>query len=170
MSRVPAKDAAVIIGALPKTMRSRVEQATGAKVTSLPNVPDTYVVQAKPEDPRKLFNRLNDVVGDAAVVAPVLVDEEGNRLFPTGRLQVRFNKHPDDKSLSDFAERHRLELTKRNRWAPQQAEFAVRPEDSRFLPEIADEVVSDGSVANAWPDVRAAFRKGIGRKPRRRAA
>jgi hypothetical protein len=161
VSRVPAKDAAVIIGALPKTMRSRVERTTGAKVTPLPNVADTYVVQAKPDDPRKLFNRLNDVVGDAAVVAPVLVDEDGNRLFPTGRLQVRFNKHPDDKSLSDFAKRHHLELTKRNRWSPQQAEFAVRPEDSRFLPEIADEVGSDGAVATAWPDVRASFRKEI---------
>jgi hypothetical protein len=157
--RVPAKDAAVIIGALPESTRSRLEQATGGKVSPLPNVADTYVVQAKPEDPRKLFSRLNDVIGDAALVAPVLVDEEGNRLFPTGRLQVRFNKHPDDKSLSDFAERHRLELTRRNRWSPQQAEFSVRPEDPRFLPEIADEVVSDRTVATAWPDVRAAFRK-----------
>ena len=123
--RVPAKDAAVIIGALPDAVRTRLEKEAGGKIHPLPDVADTLVVQAKPGDPRKLFNKLNDLIGDNAVVAPVLIDDEGNRLFPTGRLQVRFNKHAGEKLLSEFAKRHHLELTKRNRWSPQQAEFAL---------------------------------------------
>jgi len=159
ISRLPAKDAAVVIGAISDEMRSRLAKAANGTIAPMANVADTLLVQAKPGDPRKLFEKLNDVVGEKAVVAPVLVDEEGQRLFPTGHVQVRFKTPADDELLAAFAERHRLQLTKRNRWAPQQAEFAVKPDDPRYLPEITRAVQAEPAVDDAWPDVRAAFRR-----------
>ena len=158
-SRAPAKDAVVIIGAVSKAVRDKLVKAVHGKIAPLANVADTLVLEAKAEEPRKLFRKLNDIVGDNAVVAPVLVDQDGNRLFPTGRLQVRFKDASDESWLSDFAARHGLDFVKSNRWAPQQAEFAVRPSDSRFLPEIAAAVAGDKAVETAWPDVRAAYRR-----------
>jgi len=158
-SRLPAKDAAVVIGAVSDAMRSRLAKAAKGTIAPIANVADTLVVTAKPGDPRTLFQKLNDVVGDKAVVAPVLVDEEGQRLFPTGHFQVRFKTPADDELLAAFAERHGLQLTKRNRWAPQQAEFALRPDDARYLPEVTDALQAEPLVDDAWPDVRAAFRR-----------
>jgi hypothetical protein len=158
-TRVPA-GGVVVIGPLSKGTESRLMRAATGKLAKIPGTPPTHVVESKAGDPRKLWERINKLVGDEGVVAPVLVDDEGNRLLPTGRLQVRFEQPPSDEALAKFAERHRVELSGRNKWAPQQAEFAVRADDVRYLPDVASELKRDKSVAAAWPDVRAAYRRG----------
>jgi hypothetical protein len=158
-SRVPAKGSAVVIGALSEAMRSRLAEAAQGSVTPLPDVADTHVVTAKLKDPRKLVDALNEVVGSEAVVVPVLTDKEGHVLLPTGHLQVRFKHAPDESVLSTMAKRHGLDFLQRNKWAPLQAEFAIRPDDSRYLPEITSAIEQDAGVERAWPDVRTSFKR-----------
>jgi hypothetical protein len=118
------------------------------------------MVESKAEDSRALCERINDAVGPEAVVAPLLVDDEGNRLFPTGKLLVRFEERPTDDLLSAFAERHQVELSQRNKWAERQAEFNLSTTDHRFLPDIAAAMNEDAGVTKAWPEVQASFRRG----------
>jgi hypothetical protein len=110
-------------------------------------------------DLRQFSERINEVVGTEGVVAPLLADDEGNKLLPTGRMQVRFKEPPTERFLASFAKRHKIELAQRNKWSPQQVEFAVRSDDKRYFPDVAAELKEDGKVVTAWPDVQAAFRR-----------
>jgi len=150
---------AVITGALSKETHQRLAELAPGRVSKVADAPPTLLVEAKAEDPRDLCARINDVVGSEGVVAPLLVDDDGNRLFPTGQVQVRFKEAPSERRLSAFATRHNVKLAKRNQWAPQQAEFQVRSDDARFLPDITSAMAEDKGVTAAWPDVRAAFRR-----------
>ena len=157
-TRIPA-DGTVIIGSLSDATQSRLTEAVSGRLSKISDAPPTLVVESKADDPRALCQRVNQVVGDEAVVAPLLTDEEGNRLFPTGQLQVRFERPPPEDQLKQVAERHKLDLAGRNKWAAQQAVFSIRPEDSRYLPDIAAELTKEEGVAAVWPDVKAAFRR-----------
>ena len=159
-SRQPAKDEVVVIGPLSDATRSDIARAAQAEVAPLPGADDAFVVKTKPGNPRALFQKVNEVVGDKLLVAPVLVDKDGERLFPTGDIQVRFKTPPTDQELADFAERLQVGTPKRNKWSPQQVAFAVRSDDARFLPEITDEMSAQSSVQSAWADVRGQYRRG----------
>jgi hypothetical protein len=156
-TRVPA-GGVVIIGSLSKATQERLAKETDGKLAQLSDSPLTHVVETT-GNLRKFSERINKVVGKEGVVAPMLADNEGNRLFPTGRMQVRFKQPPTDNVLSRFAKRHNVELARRNKWSPQQAEFAVRTDDTRYFPDVAAELGKDNTVVTAWPDVLAAFQR-----------
>ena len=156
-SRVPA-EGAVVIGPLSGATRAKLERASPGELSQISESPPMLLVEAA-GNPRSLVSRLNEVIGDEGYVAPVLADPDGNRLFPTGHLQVRFADPVSDDRLSTFAERHGVELAGRNRWAPQQVEFAVRPHDQRFLPDLAASMAGEPGVVAAWPAAKAAFRR-----------
>lgn len=156
-SRVP-KGGVVIIGSLSGATQERLAKAADGKIEKISGAPFTQVVK-KSGNLRKLSERLNEVVGSEGIVAPLFSDAEGNRLFPTGRLQVRFKQPLTDTYLSDFAKRHNVDLAQRNKWSPQQAEFAMRTDDTRYFPDVASELKKDDAVMTAWPDVQAAFRR-----------
>lgn len=157
-TRVPA-GGVVIIGSLSKATQARLTKAGAGKLAKISNAPLTHVVEKTGGDLRKFSDRINKVVGTEGVVAPMLADGEGNQLFPTGKLQVRFKERPSDKVLTSFAKKHKVELAQRNKWSPQQAEFAVRTDDTRYFPDVAAELKKDDTVFAAWPDVQAAFRR-----------
>ena len=141
-SRLPAKDSVLVIGPLSDATRSDIVRAAEAEVAPLPGVDDAFVVKAKPGNPRALFQKVNEVVGDKLLVAP-----------------VRFKTPPTDQELADFAKRLQVGAPKRNKWSPQQVAFAVRSDDARFLPEITEQMGAQSSVQAAWADVRAQFRR-----------
>jgi hypothetical protein len=157
-SRVPA-GGVVVIGALSKATQDRLEKGAHGKFAKVADSPLTQMVEISGGDLRKISEQINKVVGTEGVVAPMLADDEGNRLLPTGTMQVRFKSAPSDDLLADFAKRHKVELAQRNKWSPQQAEFAVRTDDLRYFPDVAAELEKDKTVVSAWPDVRAAFRR-----------
>jgi hypothetical protein len=133
--------------------------SSGGALKKVSETPPTLVIEAAAEDPRVLVERVNSAVGSEALVAPLLTDDEGNRLFPTGRLVVRFDERPSDQTLLDLAERHGVEFAQRNKWAERQAEFEVPKTDERFLPDIAAALNEEKGVTNAWQEVQAAFRR-----------
>ena len=63
-SRLPAKDSVLVIGPLSDATRSDIVRAAEAEVAPLPGVDDAFVVKAKPGNPRALFQKVNEVVGD----------------------------------------------------------------------------------------------------------
>jgi hypothetical protein len=156
--RVPAPGA-VVIGELSPATRSRLEKTTSAPLETPSGAGDTVVIEGGAPDPRSFWEEINKIVGDEALVAPLLSDDEGHRLVPTGRLQARFKSEPSDDELAAFADRHGLTLSKRNAWSPAQAEFSIRPEDGRYPPDIVDRIAADTNVRAVWPDVRAAYKR-----------
>jgi hypothetical protein len=120
---------------------------------------DTFVVEAKSGDPRAICEKVSEIVGNEGIVAPLLVDDEGHQLIPTGHLQVRFKQPPTDDSLAAFAQQHRLSAANRNKWNPKQVEFALRSNADQYWPDAADEIASDTAVEAAWPDVMASFKR-----------
>ena len=157
-SRTPS-GGVVIIGSLSPETQERLEKAADGKIAKVSGAPLTHVVEMPGVDLRKFSQRINKVVGTEGVVAPMLADDEGNQLLPTGTMQVRFKVAPTDNFLASFAKRHKVELAERNKWSPQQAEFSVRADDTRYFPDVATELEKDSKVMTAWPDVRAAFRR-----------
>lgn len=158
-ARAPAKDAAIVLGRVSKTTQSRLAEAAGGTAAPMPDVPGAVLVTAKGRSARKLFGALNRVVGDAAVVVPVLVDRAGNRLYPTGTVQVRFKEAPQAGPIAAFAKRHGLGRGRRNPWASDQVAFALRRDDTRFLPDIVKQVGATPDVAQAWADTRTHYRR-----------
>src|SRR5262245_20781781 len=106
VSRRPVKDAAVVVGRLSKAKRDSLAEAARGTATALPDAANTWLVQGKSASARKLIGTLNDVVGHAAVVMPVLNDGSGAKLYPTGSLRVTFKEKPSRAVLSAFARAH----------------------------------------------------------------
>ena len=73
-----------------------------------------------PSRPQACENRakLIELAGDEAIVESVFEDEDGVRLYPTGKVQVRFLKPVEPKDLKIFADRHGVTFEKQNRWQP----------------------------------------------------
>jgi hypothetical protein len=148
-----------VIGPLSKATQARLEEGGHGRLTKASDDPPIYVLETAARDLRALTADINAIIGSEAVVTPLLTDADGNKLLPTGRLQVRFNEPPSSELLERFAKTHKLELAGLNKWAPAQAEFAVRPDDTRYFPELESELQKDTSVKTAWADVKAAFRR-----------
>ena len=155
-ARTPV-EGAVVIGRLSTATRARLERAAGA-VAQVGEQPPMVLVDGA-GSPRALCARLNELVGAEGYAAPVLADSDGNRLFPTGQIQVRFGQPVDEERLAALAARHGVELAERNRWAPQQVAFRVRAEDDRFLPDLAAAIGAEPGVEAAWPAAKAGFRR-----------
>ena len=158
-ARTPA-GGVVIIGPLSDATQVRLTKAAHGKLRKVSDSPLTQVLEKADGNLRQLSKRINQLVGTEGVVAPMLADPEGNQLFPTGKLQVRFKEPPSEKSLTSFANKHKVEVAQRNKWSPQQVEFAVRTDDMRYFPDVAAELKKDSAVLAAWPDVSTAFRRG----------
>jgi hypothetical protein len=158
-ARVPAKDAAVVLGKISKAQQHALAEAARGTATAMPDVRNTLLVQARPGSARKLVGRLNAVVGNAAVVLPVLLDSEGQRFYPTGTTRVLFKARPSRDVIAEFARQHGLGRARRNDWSPRQIAFAVRADDTRFLVDIVKAIDADPAVEQAWADTRATYRR-----------
>ena len=158
--RSPAQGA-VIIGSPSAETLTRVEQAVERPLEAPPGASDTFIVKSKSGDPRAICDMVKRIVGNEGIVGPLLVDDDGNQLIPTGRIQVRFKEQLADDCLTAFAEGHNVILTKRNKWNLKQAEFIVRNDDDRFWLDIIEAIAADRNVEAVWLDVKARFRREI---------
>ena len=155
-ARVPAGGVAVI-GDLSKTTLARL--AVHGPFRKVSDDPPIHTMETTRKDLRALAEEINAVVGTEAVVSPLLSDDDGSRLVPTGQMQVRFKEPPSAEALDRFAREHKLDQAGLNKWAPAQAAFSVRTDDTRYLPELESELQDDKTVKAAWADVKAAFRR-----------
>jgi hypothetical protein len=157
-SRVPVPGA-VVLGELSPATLQRLEKTSAVHLKTPPGPGEARIVEATEPDARSFWRKVSDVVGSEALVVPILADEEGHQLLPTGAIQVRFKSEPSDHTLDVFSARHGLQPGKRNRWSPVQAEFMIRPDDDRYLPDIVDTIAADADIAAVWPDVRGSYKR-----------
>lgn len=109
----------------------------------------------KPSSPETQWRELTDLVGSLATVQPVLIDEKGQTLFPTGDVTVRFPKKPTAKQLKDFAAKHGLELRDRNEFVREQATFKT----NTYLPDVLQQIDTDNDIKEAWPNTRSRYQR-----------
>lgn len=143
----------------PKTLAQRL---SGAVVEPLDGDPTALVVKfdaRQPADDSDRARELRKAAGAGAKVFPVMRDANGAPVFPTGRVAVRFKKPVEDRTLRDFADKHRLELVRRNEFQPEQAVFEPKELHQRSLIEAIDEASSDDDVTLAWAETKAAYKK-----------
>ena len=109
----------------------------------------------KASSPESQWRELTNLVGSLATVQPVLIDEKGQTLFPTGDVTVRFPKKPTAKQLKDFAAKHGLELRDRNEFVREQATFKT----NTYLPDVLQQIDTDNDIKEAWPNTRSRYQR-----------
>lgn len=114
---------------------------------------------ASSTEARAAWRRLHESAGDAAVVQPVLVDEQGHPHYPTGEISVRFREPPSEDALRTFAAAHGLTLRSRNQYVPQQAVFRLADPRRTYLPDLVEKLASDKGVVAAWANTLSSYRR-----------
>ncbi|HET6469337.1 MAG TPA: hypothetical protein VFG43_13270 [Geminicoccaceae bacterium] len=157
--RVPLQSQMVVIGEVPSDFAERVAE-TGASVGDIAGHRDMRLVTLGEEKGADaLRHEVSRLAGGQALVEPVLTDESGARLLPTGGVRARFHAPQSEAELRHFAQRYGAVFVSRNRWQPSIAEFRIRPDDPRSVVELSDAMARDRAVENAWPDVLASFKR-----------
>ena len=112
-------------------------------------------VTNKASSPETQWRELTDLVGSLGMVQPVLLDEKGQTLLPTGDVTVRFSKKPTAKQLKDFAAKYGLQLRDRNEFVPEQAAFKT----NTYLPDVLEQIDTDEDIQTAWPNTRSRYER-----------
>ncbi|HSD66556.1 MAG TPA: hypothetical protein VLF95_07635 [Vicinamibacteria bacterium] len=111
------------------------------------------------KDPRAAWRDTLVRCPDAKWAAPVLRDADGNELWPTGALVVRFRTRPSAKQLDGFAAEERLVIEARNELVPEQASFRPRQPRAEYLPDLVAQVGRRDDVAAAWAGTASRYRR-----------
>jgi hypothetical protein len=111
------------------------------------------------EDPRAAWRDTLASCPEAKWAAPVLRDADGNELWPTGALIVRFRRRPSDKQLDAVAAEERLVIEARNEFVPEQASFRPRQPRAEYLPDLVARIARRGDVAAAWAGTASHYRR-----------
>ena len=137
-----------------KTGDRAVKAALAAAFTVEEIGDDSLVVNAAGKGGAEAIRK---VVGASISVLPVLVDDAGEMLYPTGGLAVRFLKTPSETALRRFAKAKGLKVRQRNTFVP--AKVAFEPEHDGDLPAVVETRTADAEVQKAWPETRSRYRK-----------
>lgn len=123
--------------------------------------PDMALVhpEARGQGVRKIWERLQKILGCELEVEPALMGAHGDHHYPTGKIQVRFRLEPSDDELKLFAKRHRLKLRGRNEFVPIQAEFIPEDRPGSYLPDQVAALEADSEVQAAWADTLSRYRR-----------
>ena len=145
----------------PKNDREKVQETLKdfGEVEEIKGSDDLLLVRLPEETatPKKTLRSIQKKLGSAGVVHHVLVDEGGHHLYPTGEINVRFQKTPSDAELKKFAAAHKLRLQSRNEYVPQQAIFEPIDLKDRDVLEAVEEVSQDKKTQLAWPNTLSRY-------------
>jgi hypothetical protein len=111
------------------------------------------------EDPRAAWRETLARCPEAKWASPVLRDTDGNELWPTGALLVRFRRRPSDEQLDAFASEEGLVVEARNEFVPEQASFRPRQPRAAYLPDLVARVARRGDIAAAWAGTVSRYRR-----------
>ena len=151
----------VSVGAAAEDLRSRLaERSEVTDVRPQPGAEDLVCLEVTGDSaPRDTWQKLQESLGADIFVAPVLLDDEGAEMYPTGTLQVRFRQEPGDDEIERFAKAHGLRSKGRNRFARSLVSFVMERPGTSYLPDLTAELEADSEVLAAWGDTKAHFRR-----------
>jgi hypothetical protein len=112
-------------------------------------------------DAGSAWRQVADIVGGPAVIAPVMTDSDGNRMYPTGVVQVRFAEPPTEHEARRFGQTYGLKLQSVNKWQPRQAAYTVIAEQPTYLPDTIGRVQQDSAVTRVWPETLSLYKRGV---------
>jgi hypothetical protein len=107
--------------------------------------------------PRQQWEKLVHDYGDLLkFVSPVMLDDKGQQMLPTGKIIVQFHTTPTLRDLKQFEERYDLHDAKVNEFANNQ--FSFDATDLRiYLPDLVAELQADGEIKLAAPETFAKY-------------
>ena len=157
---IPSAELFVVRGMQAARLQERVQDLKGFKeITQLTKELLLLDIAARRQTPRKSWETLRAALEAPGDLFPVLLNDNGETLYPTGLIQVRFHKSVSDKELESFAKEHNLRLVERNRFQPVQASFEMQDPAKTYLPEVVEEVNKPSTVRVAWAETMAHYRR-----------
>lgn len=120
---------------------------------------DVEVVHVGDEatDPKAAWRHVLDADPSLPWAAPVLVDDDGRDLLPTGEVTVRFTGPVSDEELLEFGDRHGLEVRSRNEFVPSQIVFVPADRRRCYLPDLYETLDAEPQVTRAWANTRSRY-------------
>lgn len=122
---------------------------------------DLYLVRpaTRPASAREAWADVLRKCPEAEWACPVLKDADGNEMYPTGSIAVRFRDRPAAEALRKFAAASALKVEERNEFVPRQVSFRpLRPRDA-YLPGLVSEIADRPEVEAAWASTLGAYRR-----------
>lgn len=108
---------------------------------------------------RAAWSTLQEQLGAAYHVLPIIKTADAGERFPTGKFTVRFRAPVSDEDLASFARELSLKLVNRTRFVDRQAVFSPQRPASTYLPELLEQIASQQGVEDAWMDAESAYRR-----------
>ncbi|MFO0952452.1 MAG: hypothetical protein U0835_15150 [Isosphaeraceae bacterium] len=94
-------------------------------------------------------------------VHPVLVDAQGNRVVPTGKVAVRFKTAPSADELHEFAAPLGLAVESRNDIIPSQVTFRLADRARRSMLDVIKTIEKKAAeVQRVWPETLGRYSRG----------
>lgn len=122
---------------------------------------DLFLVRLRPSQPtaRAAWSHVLRMCPTALWACPVVVDAEGNELYATGSIVVRFREPPSGKALGKIAGKVVMRVEGRNEFVPRQV--SIRPHRPRdvYLPELVASIAKRPEVEAAWLSTRGTYRR-----------
>jgi hypothetical protein len=135
-------------GRIPKGLTGEAAGSAGLFVVRSPN-PSVA--------PRHQWDLLMHDYGDQfEFAAPVMADDQGRLMVPTGKIVVQFQKALSCEDVQEFAKSYGLLYLKTNEFAPNQVYFGSRNKED-YLPDMIARLQSDSRVIFAVPETMARY-------------
>jgi hypothetical protein len=107
--------------------------------------------------PRQEWDRLMREYGDhIEFVAPVMVDDKGGQMLPTGKIVVQFYSPPSGEALQQFEKTYRLRYLKTNEFKREQLSFEAL-DKTTYPPDLIATLRSDSNIKLAAPETMARY-------------
>jgi hypothetical protein len=110
---------------------------------------------------KDILATVRESLGDGFQVEPLLVDERGNRVVPTGKVTVRFKTRPSADQLQEFAGPLGLTVDARNAYVPSQVSFRIADRSVAGVTDMIERIEKHAeSVQQVWPETLGSYRRG----------
>jgi hypothetical protein len=147
-----------------KSMRGLPRRlAQFGSVEPLKGHPGLLILSADPKAaaPKELLERVRASLGRGFQVEPVMMDERGNRVVPTGKVTVRFKTLPSADELRKFAGPLGLTVDARNAYVPSQVSFRIADRSEDGVADVIERIEKNAeSVQQVWPETLGSYRRG----------
>jgi hypothetical protein len=107
--------------------------------------------------PREVWDRLMREYGNhLEFVAPVMVDDRGRQMLPTGKIVVQFYSSPSDEALKQFEKNYGLRYLKANEFKREQLSFEAM-DKATYPPDLIAKLKSDQNIKLAVAETMARY-------------
>lgn len=133
------------------------------RIERLPSFDDRYVlmIDSSNSEAKDDWRKLRSALSGEYDVEPVLLDEEGRLMYPTGKVTVRFVDQLTDDEVERCGQHWGLRGSARNKYISQQVTFHIDQHAAQYLPDLIDMIAQqEGRVQAVWPETISEYKRG----------